>query len=221
MLALVDICHATPAARGHLCACLEPSALGRLRAVAGDSRLAAGEVLFAQGQPAEALYGLRQGAVMLVSQLGDGRRQVLSFLFPGDTFGFAADGRHGCSAIALQRSGFCRIPLSALDDDPMLAVRLHAIARTRLADGLEHALRLGRLSAAERVADFLFWLWRRLDRPAELHLPMRLVDIADHLGLRLETVSRRMTSLRQAGLIGALASDGVLPVLDGEALRRR
>lgn len=221
MLALVDTCLATPAARGRLCACLEPSALGRLRAVAGDARLAPGEVLFAEGDPADALYGLRQGAVMLTRRLGDGRRQVLSFLFPGDTFGFAEGGRHACAAIALQRAGFCRIPLSALDDDPHLAARLHAIASARLMDALEHTVRLGRMSAAERVTDFLGWLWRRLDRPAELHLPMRMGDIADHLGLRPETTSRQLSALRRTGIVGALTPDGVLPVLDGEALRFR
>lgn len=221
MLALLDICHATASARGRLCACLEPHSLGRLRAVAGDARLVAGEVLFGQGAPADAVYGLRQGAVMLATRMPDGRRQVLSFLFPGDTFGFSADDRHGCSAIALRRSSFCRIPLSALEEDGELAVRMHAIAQARMADTFEHMVRLGRMTAGERVSDFLFWLWRRLDQPAEMALPMRLLDIADHLGLRLETVSRRMAALRRAGILGPLSTDGVLPVLDGPALRQR
>lgn len=221
MLPLADTCLATSAARGRLCACLEPSALGRLRAVAGDGWLEAGGVLFAQGEPAGDLFGLRQGAVMLVHRLSDGRRQVLSFLFPGDTFGFADGPVHDCSAIALRRVSFCRFPVPALDADPAMALRLHHIARARLADGLEQVLRLGRMSAAERVADFLYWLWNRLDRPAELHLPMRLPDVADHLGLRPETVSRRLAELRRAGLIGALSADGILPIHDGAALRRR
>lgn len=219
MLALVDSCLATPSARGRLCACLEPSALGRLRAVAGDCRLSAGDALFRQGDPAQALYGLRQGAVMLTRHLADGRRQVLSFLFPGDTFGFADGGRHACSAIVLRRASFCRFPLAALDDDPPLAVRLRAIAQARLTDALDHTLRLGRMGAAERVADFLGWLWRRLDCPAELHLPMRLADMADHLGLRPETVSRQLSALRRAGAIGVLTVDGMLPVFDGDRLR--
>lgn len=220
MLTLVDTCLATPAARGRLCACLEPSAFGRLRAVAGDCRLMGGEVLFAQGDSADELFGLRQGAVMLVQHLGK-RRQVLSFLFPGDTFGFAEGGVHGCTAIVLRRAGFCRFPLSALDGDPQLASRLHAIARARLLDGLDQLLRLGRMTAAERLADFLYWLWQRLDRPVDLHLPMRLMDVADHLGLRPETISRQMTALREAGLIGGLSVDGILPVFDGPGLRRR
>ncbi|MCR6630973.1 MAG: cyclic nucleotide-binding domain-containing protein [Magnetospirillum sp.] len=221
MLALVDTCQATATARGRLCACLEPPALGRLRAIAADERLAAGEVLFAPGQPAQSLYGVRQGAVMLVRTLGDGRRQVLSFLFPGDVFGFEPDAVHSCSAIALRRSGFCRFPLAGLDEDLQLAVRLHAVACACLAEGLEHMLRLGRMTAAERVAGFFYRLWVRLDRPAELHLPMRLLDVADHLGLRMETVCRHLAALRRAGVVGPLGPDGDLPVLDPEALRRR
>ncbi len=221
MLALPDLCQANSTARGRMCACLEPKALGRLRSVAGDSRLGPGDVLFAPGDAADCVYGLRHGAVMLSSRLGDGRRQVLSFLFPGDIFGFTDDGRHACTAQALTRAGFCRMPLAGLEGDPQLSLRLHLAARARMADALEHTLRLGRMRAGERLADFLYWLWRRLEKPSELHLPMRQLDIADHLGLRLETVSRQLSGLRRAGLVGPLGTDGVLPILNGPALRQR
>ena len=90
----------------------------------------------------------------------------------------------------------------------------------------KHFAQLGHLVVVhivqvEKLADFLFWLWRRLEMPGELHLPMRLLDIADHLGLRLETVSRQLAALRRAGLVGPLGADGVLPVLNGAALRQR
>lgn len=220
MLALVDTCHAFATAQGRLCACLEQRELGYLRSVAGDARLPAGQPVFAEGDAAHSIYGLRQGTVMLTRRLADGRRQVLSFLFPGDCFGFAADGIHGCTAVPLRPSTFCRFPVQALVDNPQLEARLSAIARARLTEALEHLVRLGRLTAAERVADFLFRLWRRLDCPPELELTMRLADIADHLGLRPETVSRQLAALRQAGKIGPLALDGLLPILDGHSLRR-
>lgn len=220
MLALIDTCQATVTARGRLCACLEPSALGRLRAVTADARLPAGEEVFVEGQDAEYLYGLRQGAVMLTHRLADGRRQVLSFLFPGDVFGFTAGSRHMCSAIALQRSSFCRIPLSALNTDSQLAARLHQIARACLADALDHAVRLGRMSAKERVADFLFRMWRRMGEPDELQFPFSRVDIADYLGLRPETVSREIASFRRNGLIGPLSSDGIMSVLAPSSLQK-
>lgn len=218
MLALVDACQATAAAKGRLCACLEPTALGRLRAIAADGRLAAGEYLFTEGDTADTVFGLRQGAVMLCSRLPGGRRQVLSFLFPGDTFGFALDGRHACSAVALTRASICRISAEAADADPLLAGRLLRISQSWLCESYAQALRLGRMNAAERVADFLAALWTRLGRPDALHMPMRWVDIADHLGLRLETVSREFSSLRRKGVIGPLSADAVLPILDFPAL---
>lgn len=218
MLALVDACQATAAAKGRLCACLEPTALGRLRAIAADGRLAAGEILFTQDSAAEHVFGLRQGAVMLCSRLPGGRRQVLSFLFPGDTFGFAVGGRHACSAVALTRASVCRISADAADADPQLAGRLLRISQSWLCESHAQALRLGRMTAAERVLDFLAALWTRLDRPEEIHMPMRWVDIADHLGLRMETVSREFSALRRNGVIGPLSADNVLTITDGAAL---
>lgn len=219
MLALVEVCHANVEAKGRLCACLKPRALGRLRAIAADSRLEVGDKIFGPGDRADHVYGLRQGAVMLQTHLTDGRRQVLSFLFPGDTFGFA-DSAHHCEAIALTRSSLCEIPVSALNDDPLLVNRLRHISRTWLVDTHDQTLRLGRMRAAERVTDFLSALWTRLGSPDALPLPMRWIDIADHLGLRIETVSREFSALRRLGIIGPLSHDCVLPIRDGAALIR-
>lgn len=220
MLALIDTCHATPQARGRLCACLPPPDLGRLRRVAGDLRLDSGTMVFVEGEPAESLFGVRQGTVMLTKRLGDGRRQVLSFLYPGDTFGFA-DDRAACSAVTLGRTSLCRIPFPALRDDPALAAQMRRIAGRTLAAALNHMLLLGRMTARERVAAFLTETWTRTGRPDELHLPMKVADIGDYLGLRPETVSRMFSEFRRAGWIGPLLPDGTLAVLDPPAVARQ
>ncbi|MEW5729456.1 MAG: Crp/Fnr family transcriptional regulator [Pseudomonadota bacterium] len=219
MLALIDTCHATREARGNLCACLEPSRIERLRGVAGDLRLGPGDVLFRAGQGADAVFGLRQGVVMQSRRLADGRRQVVSFHFPGDTIGLT-DDTHGCEAVALTRVSLCRIPLAALDEDPALAAQMRRIAERALASALEHALALGRMTAAERVCRFLLETWRRCGRREELHLPMRVADIADHLGLRPETVSRCFSDLRRDGIVGVLHPDGTLELPDPGRLSR-
>lgn len=219
MLALIDTCHATREARGNLCACLEPSRIARLRSVAGDLHLHAGEALFRAGQSADAVFGLRQGMVMQTRRLADGRRQVLSFHFPGDTIGLA-DEMHGGDAVALTRISLCRIPLAALDRDPDLAAQMRRIAERNLAAALDHALALGRMTAAERVARFLQDTWRRSGRPDELHLPMRVADIADHLGLRPETVSRCFSELRRQGVIGILHPTGIMDLPGTDRIAR-
>ncbi|HSV28603.1 MAG TPA: cyclic nucleotide-binding domain-containing protein [Candidatus Omnitrophota bacterium] len=221
MLALTDTCQASIYSRGRLCACLEPSALGRLRAAAGDQAVAPGSLVHADGEAAQSVFGLRQGVVMLFKQLPDRRRQVLSFLYPGDMFGLSDDGRHIATAVALTRVGLCRIPLTAAERDPNLARQLRSVAEASLADALDHALTLGRMTARERVGRFLAETWKRNCCPAELHLPMRIADIGDHLGLRAETVSRCLADLRRAGMIGPWQCDGFMAVIAPLELTRQ
>ena len=218
MLALSDTCTAALNGRGGLCGCLTATALGRLRAVAGDVRLDAGQTLFAAGTVADSLFGVRQGAVMLVRRLDDHRRHILSFHFSGDMLGFAADGVHQVSAVALGHASLCRIPLSEMERDLALGRHVLGILHRTLGHALEMEVRLGRMSAAERVRALLGELHRRLGGGDELHLPMRIADLADHLGLRPETVSRELSALRHAGLVGSVTPDGVLPILDPSAL---
>lgn len=220
MLAMIDVCQAAATARGRLCACLDATAIGRLRRLAGDLRLARGGTIFAEGTPSDGVFGLRQGVAMTFRRLPDGRRQVLDFLYPGDLFGFAGDdGRHPASAVALTRASLCRIPLAAARDDAELARRFDRAALRALEGAHRGLLRLGRMTATERVADLLHECWLRSGQPDLLRLPMKARDIADHLGLRPETVSRAFAHLRHHGLIGAVEC-GAVTVHDGDGLRR-
>jgi len=213
MLALSDTCNAAVTGRGGLCACLNATLLGRLRAVAGDVRLETDELLFASGSAADALYGVRQGAVMLCRWVGPGRRQILSFHFSGDMVGFADGDRHQATAIALGRTSLCRIPQAEMDHDPALRGHVLGILRRNLLQSLDLQMRLGRMTAAERVRAMLVELHARLGGGGELHLPMRVAEMADYLGLRPETVSREMSALRHAGIVGVFSPDGMLPIL--------
>ena len=219
MLALSDTCTAAMTGKGGLCGCLSSSSLGHLRAVAGDVRLETGAVLFHGGDAADAIFGVRQGTLMMSRRLGRHRRQVLSFHFSGDMVGFAEDGRHQAEAVALERVSLCRIPLSQLDEDRALQGHVLGIARRNLMQCLDLQMRLGRMNAAERVAALLAELYTRLGGGEALHLPMRVVDMADYLGLRPETVSREISALRHAGIVGAF-TEGVLTVHDGQRLCR-
>ncbi|MBR9970092.1 Crp/Fnr family transcriptional regulator [Magnetospirillum sulfuroxidans] len=218
MLALSDTCRAAIMGHGGLCACLSPSALGHLRAIAGDVRIEAGQTLFQTGHAADALFGVRHGAVMLSRSLDGHRRQILSFHFSGDMLGFAAEGRHHCTATALGRASLCRIPLAELDQDLALQRHVHGILARNVGQALDMQVRLGRMNAAERVRSLLNELCSRLGGGRELHLPMRIAEMADYLGLRPETVSREMSALRQAGLVGSFSPDGVLAITDPTGL---
>ena len=212
-------CLTDSAARGHLCAHVPATALtaSGLPLV----QVAARQPVYAAGQAADRLFGIRQGAVMLTGHLADGRRQIFGFLFQGDTFGFAPDGAHPFGAVSLTRTTLCQLPLEAVAADRRLAERAAAALSDMLATAWTHQVSLGQMSAVERVATFLSGLWHRLGRPEELHLPMAVADIADHLGLRPETVSRSLTRLRRSGLVGRWDAYGFLPIYDGPGLGDR
>lgn len=166
--------------------------------------------IFSEGDDAEFVYEILDGVVACYRLLSDGRRQVISFCFPGDLIGLVQDDQHRYSTETLSPARIRRIPRSILMraacERPDLGRKLLQFATTELAAMQEHFVMLGRKSALEKVASFLLALARRhggeTALSATFDLPMTRADIADYLGLTLETVSRSLTKLRMAGVIG-------------------
>jgi CRP/FNR family transcriptional regulator, anaerobic regulatory protein len=190
-----------------VCAAAGPEHLPRLAAVAAERELAAGQGLFEEGGPAEAVYVVAEGTLKLYKLMADGRRQVLGFMVPGDFLGLAFGRLHLCGAEAVTLATVCRIRrgpfLELLDECPALEKEILRRTTTELAVAQEQMLLLGRKTALERVASFLvgFARRRRLGPDEPVELPMGRADIADHLGLTVETVSRTFTRLRRMRLI--------------------
>jgi len=165
--------------------------------------------IFREGDPAGHLYTVASGAVKLYKSMPDGRRQIVAFALPGDVFGLSAGGSHACAAEALTVSSVCRFRRrqGAAEDALALERRLLDVAERELEAAHRHMLLLGRQTARERVATFLVSMWRRQavagDVSRRVPLPMGRADIADHLGLTIETVSRTFSALRREGLIAA------------------
>ena len=162
--------------------------------------------IFQKGEVAEYIYQIREGAVRTYQLLSDGRRQIGAFYLPGDIFGIETEGRHRLTAEAIIDTtawvARCHRLFQGFDEsDLAYAGNIFEI----LYDGLEHArnhlLLLGRQEAYERVACFLLEMDRRLKKPAMIVLPMTRTDIADYLGLSIETVSRSMSLFRDRGVI--------------------
>lgn len=167
------------------------------------------ETVFFEGDEAEYIYEVLSGVVCCYSMLPDGRRQVLSFSFPGDLLGLAQSEFHRYSGETLSPVRIRRIPKAALlriaSERPELGRKLLQFATSTLAVMQDHFVMLGRKSAIEKVASFLLDLARRGQgedaQSAQFNLPMTRTDIADYLGLTLETVSRSLTKLKIAGAI--------------------
>jgi CRP/FNR family transcriptional regulator len=188
--------------------------------------LAAGQALFCEGDTAGDVFGITQGSVSLSKTLGDGRRQIIGFLRDGDFIGFAQSATWACTAEALTPVEVCRFPAEPFGRfsaaHPALERRLLGIATSELAAAQDQMLLLGRKTSIERLASFLVRLAGRAVAHAQsgdsVSLPMTRGDIADHLGLTVETVSRSFTMLRKSGVI-ELADTNRVRILSAARLR--
>ncbi|ACA20383.1 transcriptional regulator, Crp/Fnr family [Methylobacterium sp. 4-46] len=163
------------------------------------------EEIYGEGEEAEFVYRVVSGAVRTCKILGDGRRQITGFHLPGDLFGFEQGEVHGHNAEAIcdtkvmmvRRRQIARVAAERAE----VAVALWGLAARDLRRAQEHMLLLGRGSAQERVAAFLLTVGERLGDAGHVALPMTRRDIADYLGLTLETVSRTISQLEGEGAL--------------------
>ncbi|WP_445682143.1 helix-turn-helix domain-containing protein [Radicibacter daui] len=173
--------------------------------VAGDvglsqpiSNYKAGEEIYAQGEKADTLYQVAFGCVRVYRLLADGRRQISAFHLAGDVFGFENDETHHFFAEAVSSAGLRSLRKPSTSDAAtlMFPFTLRSLVRAQ-----EHLLVLGRQTALERIAAFLLDLAERQGGHDEFEMPMPRNDIADYLGLTIETVSRSFSELKRQGLI--------------------
>jgi len=186
-------------------------------------RHARDEEIFGEGEAADYVYQVISGAVRTSRILRDGRRQIDEFHFAGDYFGIEAGDLHRVTAEAMTDTSVRMVRRGTLSE---LAGQRSDVARAifRLTvEGLQrsqdHVLMLGRKSACERVAGLLVDLAERTGATKELDVPMSRQDMADYLGLTIETVSRTLTQLQADGII-AIPTTRHIVLRDAAALRR-
>ncbi|MGO8912144.1 MAG: Crp/Fnr family transcriptional regulator [Bradyrhizobium sp.] len=192
-----------------VCAALDKAELRELAHIGRHIHFAAGETVFAQEEMTTSFYNLLEGVIRLYKLLPDGRRQIIGFALPGDFLGLAASARHNFSADAIGDVVLCQFSKSAFarfsEDRPDLLRRINELAVRELSQAQDHMVLLGRRSAEEKVATFLIG-WRdrlfQVTGPSRtVSLPMSRQDIADFLGLTIETVSRTFTKFERDGVI--------------------
>lgn len=161
-----------------------------------------GEEVYAQDEDADLIYRLVRGAVRTSHLLVDGRRQIGDFYYEGDVLGvemtsthrFSAEALGDCEVLAIRRSG------SAAYDAGQFDRMIWRATATELGRAQSHMLLLGRATACERVARFLLDIAARF-RGEIVTLPMSRQDMADYLGLTIETISRMLGRLQAEGLV--------------------
>ncbi len=223
---LVSDCHNCGARALSVCGSVGDSDLVRLGALAEVVALTGGAVLTREGDPAPYVFNITSGSLRVYKLLPDGRRQITGFLFAGDFLGLAIEEFYVFSAEAMEPTTVCRfrkVPFRALVESspPLEHTLLHRTSH-ELAAAQNQMLLLGRKTAIERLASFLLDLPghdpARPTAPGHVRLPMKRGEIADYLGLTIETVSRILTRMKAQGMI-SMPSQSELIVERPELLR--
>ena len=210
-----------------ICSVLSDVEMQALQEIMTHVDLPARKALLYEGDEANFVYNVVGGTLRMSKLLADGRRQITGFLMAGDFVGFACDETYSFDVEAVCETRLCRFPVrqfeAVCESFPQLEKRLLREASNELAEAQDQMLLLGRQSPQERLAKFLLRLRHRLERagqPADpLSLSMTRSDIADYLGLTIETVSRCFTRLRKDGLI-ALPEANIVVIKDLQALEQ-
>ena len=180
------------------------------------------EEIFGDGEPADYVYKVISGAARTYKVLSDGRRQIGAFYLPGEVFGLGVGDNHHYSAEAVGKSTMLVVKRSALialaKTDHRVAHLLWTLTAEELKRVQEHMLLLIR-SAQERVACFLLEMAERMEHDDAIDLPMSRQDIADYLGLTIETISRTLTQLESASAISVPTCRRII-LLNRKALRK-
>jgi len=204
-----ETCHHCGSRVAGLCQPLDAAALDEISTEAHQMTLPAHAAVFREGDPAGRVFTLIDGFAKLSRLLPDGKQQVVGFRFAGDVIGYTTLKNYPFDAELLTDARLCRLDRAQLDGMlrryPKLERRMLDLCVQELTNTQEQLVTVGRRSAEARVAAFLISLVaaatrRGASRPV-LEMPMTRADIADFLGLTLETVSRSLTAFRKRGWI--------------------
>jgi CRP/FNR family transcriptional regulator, anaerobic regulatory protein len=206
-----------------VCNAIDSADMDRLSALAVILTVDAGRTFIEEGDPAESFFNVTAGTAKLFKLLPDGRRQITGFASMGTFLGLAVSATYAFGAEALEPMRICRFSRpklkELLDDFPAMEKRLLEVASNELVAAQEQMLLLGRKTARERMASFLVaraaaacagpgaCAFRSAEK---VTLPMTRSDIADYLGLTIETVSRTLTRFKSEHLIDIPSASEIL-----------
>ena len=195
-----------------ICASLQPDELLLLGRMGRRQRISSGHTLLWEGDDAPVVANVLEGVLKLVAATADGREQIVGIVFPSDFIGRPFGKESPYSVSAISEAELCIFHRDQFDefagDHPDLQQKLLRRTLGELDRARRWMLLLGRKSASEKVASFLLEMFDRLagtpgmDGPARgFELPFGRQQIADILGLTIETTSRQLTKMRADGLI--------------------
>ena len=195
---------------------------GKVELIGARARYRRNEEIFGEGDETGHVYRVLTGAVRIYRVLADGRRRVDDFCRPGDLFGLELGSHHRISADAVTDSELVvtsrRVVMQQMEHNCAFGKLLFEHTSAGLAKAQDHALLLGRKNAIERVVEFVLEMSQRQANDGEVNLPMSRHDIADYLGLTIETVSRTLAELDRQNVLDVAARN--ILIRDPARLRR-
>jgi CRP-like cAMP-binding protein len=197
--------------------------LRALQQIGTKVRFARNKTIFNEGDDAAYTYKIISGAVRLCKHTSNGRRQIADFLLAGDYFGFLELGTYSFTAEAVSDVVVMCYPQRQIEQlsntMPSMSRRLLMLLSQRLLGMQDHLVMLGRQAAKERVASFLLLLAERseAEEGEAFEVPMSRQDMADYLGLTIETVCRALSDLKRSHVIG-IPNVHQIVIKDTEAL---
>lgn len=206
-----------------LCSSMSDDELSAMSEMGRRRVVPAGQVISWAGDVSTTCANVVSGALKVTVSTSDGREQIVGLLFPGDFVGQLFADESSLTVTALTETDLCSFPRASferlLDAHPRMERLLLQRTLASLNEARERMLSLGRKSAQERVADFVLELARHTGTPggdAGLHvtIPISRGEMADYLGLTIETVSRQLTRLKTAGILGFSKGDRHCTILD-------
>ncbi|MEX3009894.1 Crp/Fnr family transcriptional regulator [Hoeflea sp. TYP-13] len=224
------LCQACEARHHGLCGSLTPSELKSLNAIASRKEVKPGTALVADSEPVTHYSNILSGVVKLTKILADGRQQIVGLQFAPDFLGRPFKASSDTNAESATTVRLCTFPRNAvermIEGSSSLEHRLLQQTLNELDEARGWMVTLGRKTAAEKVASFLYLIATHIDPTTDesdgitFDLPLTRADIADFLGLTIETVSRQMTKLRKDGVI-EIVNNRHVTVPDLERLAHR
>lgn len=206
------LCRACEARHRGICGALDEDQLSELNKHASRKRVESGGRLFGDTDKVVTYSNILSGVIKLTKMLADGRQQIVGLQFAPDFLGRPFQQERSVDAEAATGVSLCSFPKATIDrmiaESPELEHKLLEQTLKELDEAREWMVTLGRKTAAEKVASFLLLISRHIDPeaidaegPIVFDLPLTRADIADFLGLTIETVSRQLTKLRKEGVI--------------------
>ena len=199
------------------CRCLNEDKLQVFSKISFEKKYTNKQSIFHQNDPSTHLYNITEGNVKIYQLLDDGRIQIIGFLYPGDFFGTYRNHKYNYSAEAIGYLKACvfeqKMLDKYLDENPALAKELLNQTSFELTLAQDRITVLGKLNAVERIARFLLNVSNQRERIGwqnnPISLAMTRLDIADYLGLTIETVSREFSKLKTSNIIKVISSKQV------------